>query len=165
MFKGQFILVVCLGLLFSSAAIAQKKMPTVNIKTLEGKSVSIQNVIKKDKITAVSFWATWCAPCKKELDAIKKVYPEWQKKYDFELIAVTIDDIRGLPKVKPMVNQKGWTYTVLSDVNSELKNALGFPTVPQLYRLDKEGKIVYSHSSYKLGDEKYLEEEIAKIAK
>ena len=53
----------------------------------------------------------------------------------------------------------------LQGVNSELKNALGFSTVPQLYLLDKEGKIVYSHSSYKLGDEKYLEEEIAKIAK
>ncbi|MBK7634228.1 MAG: redoxin domain-containing protein [Saprospiraceae bacterium] len=39
--------------------------PTVNIKSLDGKQVSTADYTSKGKITIVSFWATWCTPCKR----------------------------------------------------------------------------------------------------
>lgn len=159
---------VCLVLFFMSfvslAAWGQKVMPDVNVKTLDGKSVSIQDYTNKGKITVVSFWATWCSPCKKELNTIADLYEDWQEEYDMQLVAVTIDNSRALRKVKPMVDGFSWEYTVLSDVNEDLKKALNFQTVPQTFLVDGEGNIVYSHSGYQPGDEVELEEKIAELA-
>ena len=112
----------------------------------------------------MSFWATWCSPCKRELDAIMDVYPDWQEEYDVELLAITIDDARSLAKVPAMIETKGWEYTVLADVKRELQKSLNFQTVPQTFLIDKNGEIVYTHSGYNPGDEFELEDEIKKLA-
>lgn len=142
---------------------AQKSIPDVNLKSLDGKTVKIGDLTKNGKITVLSFWATWCSPCKKELDAVADLYPEWQKDYNMQLIAITVDDSRSLIKVKPMVTEKGWEYIVLSDVNKEMQTALNFQTVPQTFLLDGSGQIVWSHSGYNPGDEFELEEKIKEL--
>ena len=142
-----------------------KRVPDVNVKTLDGKSISITEAIGEGKITVLSFWATWCAPCKKELDAIAEVYEDWQAEYDMQLIAVTIDNARALAKVKPMVERKGWEYMILSDAKQDLQRAMSFQTIPQTYLLNQEGEIVYEHSGYAPGDEFELEEYIKKCVK
>jgi len=138
-------------------------LPEVDVKTLEGESVKITDLVGNGKVTVISFWATWCSPCKKELDAIGEIYPDWQEEFDVELIAITIDDARSLAKVPAMVETKGWEYTVLSDVKQDLKRALNFQTVPQTFLIDQEGNIVYTHSGYNPGDEFELEEKIAAL--
>ncbi len=143
---------------------AQKTVPSINIKTLEGKTVNIQDYTSQGKITVLSFWATWCSPCKKELNTIADMYSDWQEKYDMQLIAITIDNSRALRKVKPMVDNFGWDYVVLSDEKEELKKALNFQTVPQTFLIDQEGNIVYAHSGYTPGDEYELEEKIKALA-
>lgn len=140
-------------------------IPSIDIKTLDGKTVNIQDYVGKGKITVISFWATWCSPCKRELDAINEIYPDWQEEFDVELIAITIDDARALAKVPAIIETKGWEYTVLSDAKEDLKKALNFQTVPQTFLVDQEGNIVFTHSGYSPGDEIELEEEIAKLVK
>ena len=139
--------------------------PSVDVKTLDGKTVNVQEYIGKGKITVVSFWATWCSPCKRELDAISEYYPDWQEEYGVELLAITIDDARSVAKVPAMIETKGWEFTVLSDVRSDLKKALNFQTVPQTFLINQEGEIVYTHSGYNPGDEFELEEKIAALVK
>ena len=148
----------------ASLAFAQKNIPSVEIKTLDGQSVDIQEYAQNGKITVVSFWATWCSPCKKELDAIADLYEGWQEEYDMELVAITMDTQRALAKVKPMVESKGWPFIILSDANQVLRNSLNFQTIPQTFLLDKEGNIVYTHSGYVPGDEYELEEKIKALA-
>ncbi len=143
----------------------EKSLPNVAVKSLDGKTVNIQEFAKDGKITVISFWATWCSPCKKELDAIADMYPDWQEDYNVELVAVTIDTRRALAKVGPMVASKGWEYTILSDANQDLQKALNFQTVPQTFLLDQDGNIVYSHSGYVPGDEYELEDKIKELAK
>lgn len=140
-------------------------IPSVEVKTLDGKTVNIQDYIGNGKITVVSFWATWCSPCKRELDAIAEFYPDWQEDYNVELVAVTIDDSRSLAKVPAMIETKGWEYTVLADVKQELKKALNFQTVPQTFLLNQKGEIVHTHSGYSPGDEYELEEKIQALVK
>jgi len=154
-----------LTLCFATGLAAQSKLPDVNVKTLDGKSINIQDFANNGKITVISFWATWCSPCKRELDAIAEIYPDWQEDYDMELVAITIDNARALPKVRPMVETKGWEYTVLSDSKQELQQALNFQQVPQTFLLNQKGEIVYSHPGYSPGDEDELEEKIKALAK
>jgi cytochrome c biogenesis protein CcmG, thiol:disulfide interchange protein DsbE len=157
-------------LFFGAQAMAQqddkplKRLPSVVVKTLDGKSVNIQEYGRKGRPVVLSFWATWCAPCKKELDELHKTYAAWQKQYHVEIVAITVDDARGLPKVKPMVSQKGWKYTVLSDVNKELQEACNISNVPYTILLDKKGNIIYQHNGYLPGDEHELLKKITEIA-
>jgi cytochrome c biogenesis protein CcmG, thiol:disulfide interchange protein DsbE len=149
--------------LFATFAFAQKQIPTASLQTLDGKTVNISDYIGKGKPTIVSFWATWCAPCKRELDGYSKVYESWQKKYGVELVAVSVDKKEAIANVKPMVEQKGWKYTVLTDNDGALQNALKLQSVPQTYILDKKGKIIHSQTGYAPGDEVEMEKKIKAI--
>lgn len=154
-------------LVFSSTLIMANNnpFPSINIKTLDGKTVNTHDFFKDGKITVVSFWATWCSPCKRELDLINEIYADWVEEYDMQLLAITIDDARGLTKVPSMVKSKGWEFTVLADTKQELQQALSFQTVPQTFLLNQKGEIVYAHSGYNPGDEIELEEKMAELIK
>lgn len=140
-------------------------LPQISVKDLDGKTVNFDQCVTPGQITIVSFWATWCKPCIQELINIDNLYEEWQKKYNVKLIAVSIDDSRTAPKVKPFVTSKNWTYDVLVDINSDLKRAMNVTNPPTLFLIDKTGKIVFTHTGYIEGDENELEEKIAELSK
>ena len=144
------LFVVCF--LCYNAAFSQITIPNITLNTLNGKSVKIQDEISKDKITILSFWASWCVPCINELDAISEVYEDWQEDFNLELIAISTDDARTQKRIRPMVNGKGWPYKILLDKNQELKRALNISTLPQIIIL-KDSKIIYIHSGYSPGVE------------
>ena len=99
------------------------------------------------------------------MDAIAEVYEDWQKDYDMELIAVSIDTRRAVATVPGMVAAKGWEFTVLTGKQTELQNAFNFQTIPQTFLVNQEGNIVYHHNGYVPGDEYELEEKIKKLVK
>ena len=159
------IAMVTVCLIFSAfTSVSYSTVPSVEVKTLRGKTVNIQDYVGNDKLTVMSFWATWCSPCKRELDAIADIYPDWQEEYNVEVLAITIDDTRTLAKVPALIETKGWEYTILADVKGELKKALNFQTIPQTFLVNQKGEIVYTHSGYNPGDEYELEEIIKKHA-
>jgi peroxiredoxin len=142
-----------------------KQLPDVTIQDLDGKKVNIADYSKKEKIIVLNFWATWCAPCKQELTNIHDLYEDWQKQYNVELVAVSIDDSRNISKVKSYANGNGWNYTFLLDSNQDLRRALNFQTPPFTVLIDKEGNIVSTHIGYKNGDEYILEDKIKELSK
>ncbi|QQX76984.1 MULTISPECIES: TlpA family protein disulfide reductase [Aequorivita] len=143
----------------SIPAISQNELPNIDMKTLDGEPFNSKELSTDDSVVVVSLWATWCVPCIKELDAISELYSEWQEETNVKLYAVSIDDSRGVKRVKPMVNGKGWEYTVILDTNNDFKRALGAATVP-LTLLVKNNQIVYRHSGYSPGAEMELYEKI-----
>lgn len=145
------------------SAISQNELPKVDMTTLDGKTINSQELSTDDNVIVVSLWATWCVPCLKELDAISLIYPDWQEETNVELYAVSIDDSRGVKRVKPLVNGKGWDYTILLDTNNDFKRAVGAATVP-LTLLVKNNKIVYRHSGYSPGAEFELYEKIKEFS-
>ncbi len=144
---------------------AQKSIPSVNVKTLDGQTLDLkQYAASLNKTIIIDFWATWCSPCKKELDYISDYYEDWQAGYNVELIAITIDNQRALPKVPAMVESKGWTYTILAGNEETMRNAFNFQTIPQTLVATKDGVIIFEHNGYVPGDEEELEKIIAKAA-
>ena len=77
-------ILVLLAFVFAGTLLSaqNKTLPTANVKSLEGQSIAVKDLVKDGQITVISFWATWCKPCIAELDAIKDLYPEWKEKYD-----------------------------------------------------------------------------------
>ncbi len=147
-----FILAFFISFLFYS----QTALPDIQLKNIDGKTVSILE-LSKDKVIVFDFWATWCVPCINELDAISDEYEDLQDEFNFELIAVSIDDARTKSRVKPMINGKGWDYEILLDSNQKLKRALNISSVPYVIIM-KNGKVVYTHSGYTPGAEQELYE-------
>jgi len=155
-----FVLIFSIGVIS-----AQEKVPNVEVKTLDGKIFNTDSINKMGKPVFLSFWATWCVPCMKELDAVNENIEDWKDEVDFVVVAVSIDDQRSTNRVAPLVNGKGWDdFIVLRDPNSNFKRAMNIVNVPHSMLLDKNGKVVWQHTSYSDGDEFHLFELIKKVA-
>ncbi|MFT7612803.1 MAG: cytochrome c biogenesis protein CcmG/thiol:disulfide interchange protein DsbE [Parvicellaceae bacterium] len=160
------LITLSLALVFiTSVSIAQKKtVPSVKVETLTGKSINTSTISNDGKPIIISFWATWCKPCKEELNNIADEYEDWIDETGVKLIAVSIDDTRSATRVKPYVNSVGWEYEVLLDKNSDFKRAMGVQNVPHTFLIDGNGNIIYSHNSYAPGDEDKLYEKVKAAA-
>ena len=155
-----------MSILITASLVAQDRtLPNIKVKTLSGKSINIQSVENDGNPIVISFWATWCKPCKKELNTIAEIYEEWQDETGVKLVAVSIDDARSMSKVAPYINSADWDYEVYLDQNRELARALNVSTVPHTFLLNGKGKIVWEHKGYIDGDEEELYEQIEKISK
>ena len=139
-----------------------KKVPSVQLKDVDGKSINTAELGFKGPVV-FSFWATWCSPCKKELNTIHELYETWQEETGVTLVAVSIDDEKTKSAVSVYVNGKSWDFEVWMDVNGDFKRAMGVNNVPHTFLVDKEGNIVYSHNNYAPGDEEKLYQEIKKL--
>ncbi len=140
-----------------------KNLPSVQLKDMKGKTVNTAD-LAKDGPVVISFWATWCAPCKKELNTIHELYDDWQAETGIRLVAISIDDEKTKSQVPVYVNGKGWDFQVVMDPNGDFKRAMGVNNVPHTFLIDKDGKIVYSHNNYAPGDEEKLYQEIKKLS-
>jgi len=161
----KLILSVCAITFFTVTSFSQNRtLPSVKVKDLKGNWIDIQTIENDGSPIVISFWATWCKPCKKELNTIAEVYEEWQDDTGVKLIAISIDDSRSSSKVKPYVNSSGWEYEVYLDPNRDLARSLGVSTVPHTFLLDGDGNIVWEHRGYIEGDEDELLEQIEHIS-
>ena len=142
-----------------------RTLPKVDLKTLDNNTYNTSNFDNDGKPIIISFWATWCKPCIKELNNIAEVYEDWQDETGVKLIAISIDDSRNMSKVKPKVNALLWDYEVYCDPNGDLKRAMGVGSVPHTFLLNKNKEIVYQHTGYKDGDEYDLFKKIEALLK
>ena len=156
------ILLTLLGLVMAAGLMAQNaKMPeNIILRTLDGKNVPSSVIGNDGKPVIISFWATWCKPCNRELNNIKEVYDQWQEETGVKLVAISIDDARTANRVKPHVDGSDWPYEIYIDANSDLKRAMNVANVPHTFILDGKGEIVWQHAGYQDGSE---EDVIAKV--
>jgi len=135
--------------------------PTFYAKTLDNRSFFLSDSLERNQRPIVlSFFATWCIPCRKEipmLDTVRTKYPD----IDFYLVNVS-----GLsqgkkvfkedPKlVKKMIESLGTTMPVLMDKYGNAAQKYDALILPRLVVIDS-GRIVYAHTGYEDGDEKKL---------
>lgn len=157
------------ALLMISSIYAQEQtyqtLPSVDIKTIDGKTFNTKDIVNDGKPVIISLWATWCKPCVAELLAISDVYDEWVEETGVKLYAIAIDDAKTAARVAPFVNGKGWEFVVLQDQNWDLKRALNIVDIPFLCVLNGKGEIVWQHTSYAPGSENEVYEVVKKVLK
>ncbi|MEO9258463.1 MAG: TlpA disulfide reductase family protein [Crocinitomicaceae bacterium] len=140
-----------------------KTLPDMTVVDMDGNTINPSKVTNDGKPMIVNFWATWCAPCKRELSAIDDVYQDWVDETGVKLIAVSIDDERTKSRVKPFVDGEGWEYDIWMDPNWDFKRAMGVNNAPFTFLLDGNGKIVYEHNNYSPGDENILHAKLLEL--
>lgn len=151
-------------MLVSVATFAQN-LPTTQVKDVKsGKKVAFNSIVKSNEITVISFWATWCVPCKKEIKNITLKLADWKKEVDFIYMTMSIDEVRAEGLVRTYALSQGWNFPYYIDLNSDLKRSLNFQSVPFTIIIDKQGKIVWRHLGYEEGGENEVFEQVKKLA-
>lgn len=159
--KALFAALLCLSTIFSYA---QEKLPAIKVKDLDGNLVEASS-LKNEGPIVVSFWATWCKPCVRELNAINDLIIDWKDETGVKILAISIDDSRQSSRVRPFITSQGWSdYEVYLDENQELGRALNVNNIPHTFLLNADGEIVWQHNGYLPGDEDHLYELITKVA-
>lgn len=161
----KILAMVAMIALCATAMAQNAKLPeNITLKALDGSSVQSSVIQNDGKPIIVSFWATWCKPCNRELNTIKEVYEEWQEETGVKLVAISIDDARSANRVKPHVDGNGWDYEVYLDQNQDMKRAMGVVNVPHTFIINGKGEIVWQHTSFVEGSEEELIELVRKVA-
>jgi thiol-disulfide isomerase/thioredoxin len=156
------LLLFAVFLTIGSTASAQSTSNlTQMLATHDGDQNSVA-ALAEGNVTLVSFWAMWCAPCKKEMKAMFPIYLKLKDTMglNVEYIAVSIDDTKTMARVAPYINAKGYTFPVLLDPSKELFNMLNGTDVPFALLFASDGTLSTKHEGFLEGDEETLEEEI-----
>lgn len=163
---------ILIGILLSSCLMAELKVgdeaPTFFVRDLAEKNFFLSDTLKLGKPTVLSFFATWCVPCRAEmpeLDTLSQSY----KNINFYLV-----DVSGLTqgkakmkedpeKVKMMVNKLGVTLQVLMDRYGKVAEKYEVKSLPRLVVIDAKSTVHYIHDGYAPGDENKLKEILDKL--
>ena len=164
-FLSAFLLVSCVIFAQQTTLTKNKQLPVVSIKDVKGNPFSTSKITNNGKPVIISFWATYCKPCIKELTTIADVYAEWKEETGVQIYAVSIDDARSSSQVGPLANGKGWDYTVLLDQNGDFKRAMNVGPIPHTFLLNGKGEIVWQHTSFSEGSELELIDLVRKVVK
>ena len=121
-----------LALVLLSAIQLHAQLPNVRLQDIDGNTVQTGSISNDGKPIIISFWATWCKPCLRELKAIHEVYPDWQDETGVKMIIVSIDQAQDANRVKPLVDGFGWEYEVLLDPNGAGTQSQG-PKIQMYY--------------------------------
>jgi cytochrome c biogenesis protein CcmG, thiol:disulfide interchange protein DsbE len=156
---------VITGFVYSQQTTISKNrpLPSVDIKDVKGNPFNTSAIENNGNPIVISFWASWCKPCIKELTTIADIYGDWQEETGVKLIAVSIDDARSSSLVAPLVNGKNWDYQVLLDQNGDFKRAMNVGPIPHTFVLNSKREIVWQHTSFAEGSERDLINIIKKV--
>lgn len=150
-------------LLLSCVGASYAQLPAIKLKSIDGREVSTDTLNNNGKPFIISFFATWCKPCNRELNAIHEVYEDWVEETGVKIYAISIDEAQNVQRVKPLVDGYGWEYEVLLDPNSDFRRAMGVPLIPHVFVIDGNGKVALNRGGYTEGGEEHLIEVVREL--
>ena len=136
-------------------------LPDLSVKLLNGKQVRLSGLLEEGPLL-VDFWATWCAPCKKEMIFLEEFH---QKYYEegFRVLAISTDSPKSMSKVKSYIRAKKHTFMVGLDPNQEIAKKMNVLLMPTVIILNKDRKVSWYHQGFIPGDEKEIEAQIRTV--
>lgn len=110
--------------------------PELVVTELDGQVFDLAKL--KGKVVLVNYWATWCAPCKKDMPKLDAFYRRYHAQ-NLEMIGISVDRPNDLPKVRKVMATLAYPVAVLKDVTVD---GFGQPEgVPITWIVDSDGKV------------------------
>lgn len=113
-------------------------------KDRAGNQVNLAN--EKGKVVVITFWASWCAPCRAELPVLDRIQQQVSQD-SFRVVAINFkEDRKRFRKVKKLL--KDYVLTITHDKRGRIGKKFGVNGIPHLLVIDKKGAIVYQAVGY-----------------
>lgn len=139
-------------------ALVQQAAPGFALTALDGRTVSLADYRAKKKLV-LSFWASWCGPCRLEILALQSFYERHRKDLnEFEILAISIDEHRAPAEAFAM--QMKPAFPMLLDLSGKTAAAYHVENIPAVYVVDENGKVIYGHVGYDITLVTQLENEL-----
>lgn len=157
----RLLLALCLVLLVPSSAFAGEKATDFTLKSLAGDNVSLSDY--KGKVVLVNFWATWCAPCLKEMPKLNEMQAELGDK-GLQVISISADDPKDLAKVKITTKRMKYTPVVLLDTEAKALSTYNpNKDMPYTFIVSPDGEIAHTKKGFTEGDETKLKQWVEEL--
>jgi peroxiredoxin len=112
--------------------------PDFELKTPQAETVKLSDL--RGQAVLVNLWATWCPPCRAEMQTIENVYNAY-KDQGFTVLAVNMTYQDNPLEIMPFVDGQGLTYPILLDETGVMANAYQLKSLPSSYFIDRDGII------------------------
>lgn len=124
-----------------------KQAPNFTLQTLDGDIIKSSEY--KDKVIILSFWATWCAPCKKQFPLIEKLYKKNKENNNITFFVIN-PQVGGDTQEKAMkyINKNEYDLPFVNDLEQITYKNFNVSALPCLIIIDKAGHIRYNHTGY-----------------
>jgi len=115
----------------------------------------------------MSFFATWCQPCMKELPILENVYQEYKdERIKFFLVDITEATRNNpgygdMPKAGPFLKEKGVTMQILYDTRGTVMKRYNAQTLPRLFMMDGDRKLTFLRRGFHEGEEEKFTTELS----
>jgi thiol-disulfide isomerase/thioredoxin len=157
------ILLSAIGLYHSHFSIFSKERNSISressIKALEGKkapsllyahvinlddTITASELFENNRYTILNFWATWCAPCLKEMPVLEEFYLE-NRENDIGIVGFTdykYGDTNELAKIRGLVKDLNISYPILIDSTTNVRVKYKADILPATVLMDKDGNVL-----------------------
>ncbi len=131
-------------------------------KDLDGKPIDLADNVGKDVIF-VSFWATYCEPCKAEMPFLQRFHDTYAKD-GLTIVSVALDGPDSSAEVAPYIRKQGYTFRVVLDESGDIAQSLNpSSTAPFAIMVDRTGKVVRRITGFQPSEAEHLEAELKSL--
>lgn len=132
-----------------------KQAPDFSLSTIDGQTVRLADYRGKKKVV-VSFWASWCGPCRLELPVLRKFYEQHHTvDSNFEVVAVSTDDEIAPARAYALKNELN--FPILFDAGQKTSAAYQVQGIPTMLVISESGVIMWGQTGFESGFDKELE--------
>jgi peroxiredoxin len=139
------------------SALSGKAAPEFSLESLDGRKFSLADY--RGKTLVVSFWASWCGPCRIEMPLLAAFYQQTHSSHaDFEMLAISIDSDRDA--AANAAKTLRIPFPVVLDPDNRVSDSYGVDSIPMMFIIDRTGKVTHSHVGFEPGLDMVLAEQV-----
>lgn len=156
------VFVIMGALIFGAGSATAGSPPDFRLQDLDGNWVTLSDHLGHD-VVYITFWATWCVPCRREMPHLQKLHEDFADK-GLTIIGVNTDPPGTTSKIRPFVNRYKIGYTMLLDPDNNVLEKYN-PTreLPYAVLVGRDGNVHEIFPGYRKGDEVRLRETIEEL--
>ncbi|MGD8175125.1 TlpA disulfide reductase family protein [Marinimicrobium sp. ARAG 43.8] len=129
--------------------------PDFTLESFEGESISLAD--QRGKVVMLNFWASWCAPCRKEMPLLDAMYQEYEED-GFVLLGVNVE--QNTEAAKAFLEKLPVSFPILADPSSEVSRRYQVNAMPTTVVVDARGQVRHVNRGYRPGDEEKYRKQV-----
>ena len=151
---------VALLFLASPFALAADPVPAPDFTLKSNSGENVRLAEQRGTVVMLNFWATWCAPCRKEMPLLDELYQRYSDA-GFVLYGVNVE--QDSAAADKLIADLGVSFPILYDPESKASRAYDVNAMPTTVMVDKDGNVRYVNRGYRAGDEEKYREQIREL--